>query len=280
MRETLEVRVDEELARKFLEPGLGVPLGKTLRRVVLPTTDARLQQIQEIQREQQAKGKSFFIYWEIRRRYSGKELQAAELLRLMIQSGFEPPGAMCGTQYDESSECPACGAGALQKSELILNTRHVPKGKDIARTIAGEIVVSPRLVRALEQQGIRGAEYRPVMHKGRYGLEPSEWKQLIIQSQPLLLSSKTLAGKGPFDLDEEGEYRCPRGHIAGLGLLSELYVQRSSVEESDWFRTDKGFGVRRGELRPEPKVLISQKLRQVLVDLKAKGFGLEVAHLT
>lgn len=280
MRETLEVRVDEELARKFLEPGLGIPLGKTLRRVVLPTTDARLQRIKEVQREQQAQGRSFFIYWEIRRKYSAKELQAAELLRLMLQSGFEPPGALCGTEYDASSECPACGAGALQKSELVLNTKHIPKGKDIARTIAGEIVVSPRLVRALEQQGIRGAEYRPVMHKGRHGLEPSDWRQLIIQSQPLRLSRRTLTGKGPFDLDEEGEYRCPRGHMAGLGQLSELYVERGSVEESDWFRTDKWFGIRRGELRPEPKVLISQKLRQVLVDLGAKGFGLEVAHLT
>ena len=44
-------------------------------------------------------------------------------------------------------------------------------------------------------------------------------------------------------------------------------------------RTDKLFGMREGELRPEPRLLISQKLRQELEGMKAKGFALEVAHL-
>lgn len=279
MRETIEFRIDEALARKFLDPGLGVPLGDTLRRVVLPLADAQVQRIGEIQREHRARGEFFFIYSEIHRAYSERELRAAALLELIPRARFEPSGSMCGTTYDESAVCKHCGAGGHQLSELRLDTRRIPKGKDISQTIAGEVIISSRLASALSAHGIQGADYRPVMHRGRKGPEPSEWRQLIVTSKALEVSPQTRAGINLFDLDAPGTYRCPEGHLAGLNQLSELYLSRQSVEPGDWFRTDKLFGVRRGELRPEPRVLISQKLRQVLVDLKAKGFALEVAHL-
>ncbi|MDC0711335.1 hypothetical protein POL68_22890 [Stigmatella sp. ncwal1] len=279
MRETIEFRIDEELARKFLEPGVGSPISDTLRRVVLPLNDQRVRRIGEIQREHRARGAFFFLYSEIHRAYSEEELQAAELLELIPRARFEPSGSMCGTEYDESGACEHCGSGGHQVSELLLNTRRIPKGKDVAQTIAGEIVISSRVVDTLVERGIRGAEYRPVMHSGRKGPESSEWRQLSITSKPVALSAQTRAGVNLFDMDEEGKHRCPKGHLAGLNQISELYVERRSVETSDWFCTDKLFGVRRGELRPERRVLISQNLRQVLVDLKAKGFGLEVAHL-
>jgi hypothetical protein len=279
MRETIEFRIDEERARRFLEPGLGVPLNDTLRQVVLPLADAQVQRIGEIQREHRARGEFFFIYSEIHRAYSKRELQAAEVLELIPRARFEPSGSLCGTVYDDSVACGHCGAGGLQVSELLLDTRRIPKGKDIAQTIAGELIISSRLVNALGGHGIQGADYRPVMHRGRQGPEPSEWYQLIVTSKAVGVSPKTRVGINLFDLDETGTYRCPQGHMAGLNQLSELYVFGKSVGPGDWFITNKLFGVRRGELRPEARVLISQKLRQVLVDLKAKGFALEVAHL-
>lgn len=279
MRETIEFRIAEERARKFLEPDLGVRLGDSIRKVVLPLHDERVQRIKQIEQEHQRKGRAFFTYWQIHRHYSKEELQSAELLRLVVRAHFEPTGSMCGTQYDESGECKYCGAGTRQRSELILDTRRIPKGKDIARSIAGEIVVSSRLMEACRERGIQGAEFRPVLHRDRMRLEPSEWNQLVITSKPVRLSGKTVTGNDLFDLDEADEYRCPRGHTAGLRHISELYVQRRSWDGKDWCRTDKLFGLRRGELRPEPRILISQKLRQVLVGMKAKGFAFEVAHL-
>jgi len=279
MRETVEFRIDEGLAQKFLEPGLGTPLSDTLRRVVLPAQDKRVQRIGEIQRAHRKKGEFFFIYSTVHRYYSAEELGSAELLDLVIRAYFEPTGSMCGTEYDESTTCPDCGVGTRQVSDLILNTRRIPKGKDIAKTIAGEIVLSPRLVQACRESGLRGAVFRPVRHLGRKGLELSEWSQLVITSKPLKLSASTVTGINLFDLDEANRHRCPKGHMAGLNQLSELYVERKSWDGSDWVGTDKFFGERRGELRPEPRLLISQKLRQVLVGMKAKGFECEVAHL-
>lgn len=279
MRETFEFRIAEERARKFLEPGLGVLLNDSLRKVVLPGDDPRVQEIGNIERAQRRKGDLFFTYWHIHRKYTEEELQSAELLDLVIRSYFEPTGSMCGTGYDESAACPHCGAGAPMTTPLILNTRRAPKNKDIAQTIAGEVVVSPRFVAAFQEHGLRGAEFRPVLHQGRKGPQPSEdLYQLVVTTRPLKLAAKTVAGNNPFDLDERNEHRCPKGHLAGLNQISELYVQRASHDGSDICITDKLFGVRRGELRPEPRYLISPKLRDVLAEMKAKGYELEVAH--
>jgi hypothetical protein len=279
MRETIEFRIDEGLARRFLDPNLGTPLSDTLRRVVLPTTDERVQQIGELQRAHRKKGGFFFIYWDVRRKYSEKELQAAELLHMNVRAVFEPTGEECGTTYDESTACKRCGAGADQTSGLILDTRRIPKGKDIARTIGGEIVVSRRFADAFRKKGLQGAAFQPVLHRGRGSLEPSEWSQLVVTSNPVKLSTRTVTGNTPFDLDEQNEHRCPKGHTAGLTWLSELFVLRSNHDGGDLIHTEKMFGLRRGYLRPRPQLLISQKLRRVLVDMKAKGFELEAAHL-
>ena len=279
MRETIEFRIWEERAKKHLEPDLGVILGGDLRKVVLPIDDKWVKKIAKLDQEYRRRGEVFFTYWQVHRYYSPEELQSAQLLELVISAYFEPTGSMCGTGYNTVVGCPYCGAGSHQVSDLILDTRCIPKGKDIAQTIAGEIVVSPRLVQACRKHGIQGADFRPVLHYGRKGPQPSEWSQLVITSKPVKLDPRTKGGNNPFDLDEENESRCPEGHTAGLNLVSELFLKRRSWDGSDWCQTDMLFGVSRGELRPEPRQLISQKLRQLLVSMKAKGFVLEPVHL-
>lgn len=278
MRETFEFRIAEERARKFLEPGLGVLLGDDVRKVMLPGDDRRVQEIGDIERAQQKKGSLFFTYWHIHRRYTEEELQSAEVLDLIIRTYFEPPGTDFGTEYDESAACKHCGAGAPLKSELILNTKRVSASKDIAQTIAGEVVVSSRFVAAFQEHGLRGAEFRPVLHAGRKSPRPSEWYRPVFTSKPLKLDARTVAGNHPFDLDERNEHRCPKGHLAGLNQVSELYLKRASHDGSDLCVTDKYFGCRRGDLRPERRLLISPKLRDVLEKMDAKGYKLEVAH--
>ncbi|NTX64492.1 hypothetical protein HUA74_27925 [Myxococcus sp. CA051A] len=278
MRETIEFRIAEERAQRFLDPGLGTLVNETLRKVVLPTDDRRVREIGAIERKLREQGGLFFTYWNIERRYSATELKSAELLNLVIRTSFEPTGSMCGTGYDESVACEHCGAGARQTTALILDTRRIAKSKDMAQTLAGEVVVSSRFVEAFQTAGLRGAEFRPVMHGGGKALQSSDWYQPVVTSKPLRLAAKTLAGNNPFDLDERDEHRCPKGHIAGLNQLSELYVERASHDDSDVFITDKLFGDRRGELRPEPRWLISPRLRDVLSAMNAKGHALEVAH--
>ncbi|GHG86500.1 hypothetical protein [Comamonas sp. JC664] len=278
MRETIEFRIAERDARLHLEPGLGVSLGGSIRKVVLPMGDARVQRIAQLNHAYGKRGDAFFMSWNLRRSYTERELRSAELLNWVVRAHFEPTGSMCGTVYDASSECPHCGAGARQVSELLLDTRRIPKGKDIAQTLSGEMVVSSRFASAFLEQGLRGAEFHPVLHHGRGALQASDWRQLVVTSKPLVLSPRTVAGNNPFDLDEAGAFRCPLGHVAGLNQISELYVEKADRDDADLWVTDTLFGDRRGELRPEPRLLISPRLRDVLWAMDAKGYALEAAH--
>jgi hypothetical protein len=276
MRETIEFRISEERAQMFLDPGLGESLGGSVRKVVLPADDPRVKFIRDLDREFSKKGRAFFTYCHISRYYTRRELEAAEVLQLLIRPRFEPEGEECGTRYDDAAACPLCGAGAPQLTDLYLDVRRIPKKKDLAVTIAGEVVISARLVKVLREHGITGAEYRPVRHKS--GAVRDEWRQLVVISTPVDIVPPTQIGAGPFDLDEPGFYRCPREHVAGLNRISELWLKRAGHDGSDWARTRQLIGTRRGVLRPQEQLLISPRLYRLLMDLKARRFDVEVAH--
>jgi hypothetical protein len=285
MRETIEFRIDEKDARRFLKPEDGIvlgPFGGDVRKLVLETNDIRYAKVGRLQREFRKQGAFFFTYWEIRRKYTKAELEAAELLQLCMNSAFEPDGSQCGTEYDDSAGCPHCGVGARQLNELRLDPGTPPRSKALTRTIAySEIIVSARLVEAMREHGITGARFLPVLRKGGRGVIDA-WYQLEVTSRPVGVAPVTRFGVSPFDLDEQGEYRCPLGHIAGLRILSELSVKREDWDGADLCATKQYISYRSrngGVFRPHPLLLISQKLRRVLGELKARGFDLEVAHL-
>jgi hypothetical protein len=281
MRETVEFRISEEKARRFLAPEDGKPLGRSMRKLVLDTNDIRYARVERVERELKQQGSYFFTYWDIRRTYTKKELEAAELFSLNIRNAFEPEGEVCGTQYDESVACPHCGFGARQLNELRLEPGSLPRGKDITRTIAySEILFSARLVTALREHGMTGARFLPVLRKSGRGTIDS-WFQLEVTSRPVGVAPATRFGLNPFDPDEQGEYRCPRGHMAGMNILSELSVRREDWDGSDLCATKQYVGYRSrngGAFRPHPLLLVSQRLRRLLGELKARGFELEVAH--
>ena len=102
-----------------------------------------------------------------------------------------------------------------------------------------------------------------------------------MESRPLGVAPQTRFGVAPFDEDEKGEYRCPKGHVLGLNLLSEVWVKREDWDGADVCATKQWVGYRSrngGAFRPHPLLLVSQRLRRLLGELKAKGFELEVAH--
>jgi hypothetical protein len=284
MREIIEFRVSEEDARRDLNPEDGEVIGQFggVRKLLLDSNDIRVARVGKLHREHWARGALFVTSWEIRRKYTKKELEAAELFQLRIRSAFEPAGALCGTQYDDTVGCPHCGVGARQLNELRLDPGSLPRGKDLAKTIAySEIIVSARVVEAFRAHGLTGARFLPVLRKGGRGTIDS-WYQLEVTSRPIGVAPRTRFGINLFDADEAGAYRCPLGHVLGLNLLSELSVVREDWDGADLCATKQWTGMRSrngGVFRPHPLLLISPRLRNLLGELKAKGFELEVAHL-
>jgi hypothetical protein len=285
MRESADLRIAERHARSFLNPEDGIvlgPFGGDVRKLVLETNDSRYAKVGMLQREFRKRGSLFFMGWSLRRKYTKKELDAAGLFQLCIPATVEPDGSQCGTEYDDSTGCPHCCVGARQLNELRLDPGSLPRRKDIARTIAySEVIFSARLVEAMREHGITGARFLPVLRKGGSGVIDS-WYQLEVASRPVGVAPVTRFGIDPLDLDEQGEHRCPLGHVAGLNILSELSVKREDWDGSDVCATKQWVGYRSrngGVFRPNPLLLVSQKLRRVLGELKARGYELEVAHL-
>jgi hypothetical protein len=276
MREIIEFRISESDASEFLG-NVGRSLGRLgeVRSVRLPVEDERVRLIGELDREFHRRGSAFFSGWHISRHYTPEEIQSAEMFLLYSLSVFEPCGEMCGTEYDESAVCPSCGAGARQSTDLYLEPESIPR-RGLSRTIAGEMVVSHRLMRALQAHGITGAAFLPVREPS--GRVLKNWHQLVITSAPVDIVPPTLVGDHPFGLDEQGKFRCPQGHVLGLNLLSELWIRKEGHDGSDLVRTRQLIGARRGVLHPQPRLLISPRLFRLLRELKVGRLVAEVAH--
>ena len=279
MKELAEFRVDEDFVSKLFADNEGKCLG-SVRKIELTTDDPRFKRIGELQREIIAKTDRLFFYgWNIRRQYSKAELAEASCFDLRSFSVFEPAGEECGTEYDASSGCPHCGAGAKQVGSLILNVKHIPKGRDIAQTIAGEIVVSRRLVELFKRQGITGVAMDPLRMSVASSAESKDWFQLNVQSTDAEIVAPTRVGIDPFDDDIEGECRCPQGDLIGLNLLSEVTIRAVTRGEADFVSSRQFIGVRRGLLRPERVIFVSPRVKALMESEKVKGCKFEVTQL-
>lgn len=274
MRETIEVRLLADEARQFLPPNLGREMGM-VRRVLLELNDPLVERIRQYDLEKRRHDSIAVTFWTIYRQYTPEELKQAELFHLKVGPFFEPTGEDCGTVYDETKACPLCGVGASQVGPLHLDLKQIPK-RDIARTLGGELVVSARLADKLSNTGLRGCELGPVVD--RNGTPTPDWYQLLLPEGPLELAPQTRVGH-TFFAPEPDSARCPNGHVIGFTVLSEVFIQRSSLSAADWFRTRQILGQRFGPYRPEPLLLISQRLHQLLVSHKVRRFRAEVAHL-
>lgn len=277
MRETIEFRVPDSLADRFLPAHAGVRLG-IVRKLELSPEDALFAEIGRIDRELRADGRAFFTAWIPHRRYSRRELASAEMLKVSAKKVFEPAGEECGTVYDDTQACPVCGIGAPQLSPLFLDSRSIPQTVDVARTIAGEIIVSRRIVQLFRRQGLRGAEFAPVCLADKNGTSSEEWAQLTVSGPPVESHTSTRFGNDPFD--RGGGSRCPQGHVAGLSVLSEVWIRTKSYDGTDLVETKERVGVRRGLLRPQPLVLVSPSAWRAIEGARLKGFAVEVAYLS
>lgn len=274
MKETLKLRINYDYAHLLFKADEGKNLGTSVKVVELSKEGPRYRQVPIIAEEVKKKyDRCFFFGWEIKRKYSKKELDTATLLHLKIKAVFEPTGEECGTLYDEPAACEICGANREQASPLILKKGTIPK-KDIARTIGGEVVVSEKFVNAARQRNFKGLQLSPINVEKYY--------QLTANTE-IELSPNTIVGINPFDLSTSsgGEiYKCPKGDTIGLNLLSEPHVLTSqSIGEYDFFASKQKIGVKRGLLRPEPIYFCSPAFRKMIEEEKLSGFEFEITNI-
>lgn len=288
MEEIFEFRINNDYYHLLPKPNNGKDNGM-IHVVRLTNNDKNFEQIKLLSKEIKGKyNKAFYFGWDIKRKYSKKELDTATLLHLKIKAVFEPTGEECGTLYDETAACKICGVNRKQVSSLILKKGKIPK-KDIARTIGGEVVVSEKFANAARQRNLKGLQLSPINVEKYY--------QLTADTE-VELSHRTVAGVDPFDFSESSEgseltisggyhfkfekeiYKCPKGHTIGLNLLSEPYVLNSqSIGRYDFFASKQKIGVKRGLLRPEPIYFCSPAFRRMVEEEKLSGFEFEIANI-
>jgi hypothetical protein len=281
MTEKYEFRVLEKYADLLFAPNEGKRLGVSglFRKVLLSENNPKFRRVGELYRSiLKEHNEMFFLGWDIYRDYTTDELAKAELLLVHHISKFEPAGEERGTEYDDASACHICRAGAKQISSLFLNWNRIPRGKDIARTIAGEVVVSKRFVELCTRYSVTGAEFRPIRTNPASSAQCKEWFQLVVEPPSTEVIDPTKFGLKPFEDDVKGEYICPMGDLIGLARLSEIWVSRRSYTGLDIVQSKQFAGVRRGLLRPERFLFLSQKVRKIIEGEKLKGFKIEVAH--
>lgn len=274
MKETLELRINYDYAHLLFRADEGKNMGTSVKVVELSKEDSRYRQVPIIAEEVRKKyNRKFFFGWQIGRKYSRRELDTAILLHLKIKTIFEPTGEECGTLYDETAACTVCGANGKQVSPLILEKGRIPK-KDIAKTIGGEVVVSEKFVNAVRHRNLKGLQLGAVNVEKYYQLTAN---------MDIELSPNTIVGINPFDLStsNEGEiYKCPKGDIIGLNLLSEPYVLDSqSIGKYDFYASRQKVGVKRGFLRPEPIYFCSPAFRKMVEEEKLSGFEFEITNI-
>jgi hypothetical protein len=159
LRTEIEYRISEEHARLVFPPNEGQQIDESLRLVRLDALDPRLATLARLYADNKGKG---FYGWAIRRRYTVRETNDAQLHLLNVRAGVLPTGEECGTVYSDSEMCPLCGAGRAQVSPLRLHIANAPRRAEIAQSWGGEIIVSARVVRLLVDSHMEGFGLGPV----------------------------------------------------------------------------------------------------------------------
>jgi len=276
MRELIELRVFEKYASRIFLEHEGDLLGGLVRRVVLDMTSPRYDAVSALLRTYAAKGVQAISGWDVRRTYTRTEMQAAGFFHARITAGFEPAAEECGTRYNEGAACPACGSGAEQIGDLLLDVRRIPRSKDVARALGGEIVVSRRFADLVLQQDPTAAGIFGGIVDIKNGRVSPDWFQMR-PSGRFDMSPATQTGNDPFDHDPEGRYRCPRGDLVGLALLSEVFIDRITSDAGIWM-SNQFVGIRRGLIRPERVCIMSADCARALMEARVQGLRFEVAH--
>jgi hypothetical protein len=277
MTVTYDVRLFGEVADRYLPVNLG-RRSSIARRVVVRESDPEFKLIARAVEEAEVRdGEKLVAGWRVRRRYTDEEMRASRLVLLRIDAVIEPSGEECGTVYLEASACRHCGAGAVQDGALFLRQRGLRRGRDVQRTLGGEVVVSRRVVDLMTKHGVSPDLFGEVYIAKRAIELSASYSQILTSQERVAASSHTRFGEHPFDDRREGV--CPAGDTAGLNILSELtVVSGADIRAAGLMHTDRFVGNRLGLLRPERMIVMSQDLYRELLSAGVTGCSFERVH--
>lgn len=275
MKESIDFRIDDRDASRYLPADLGVRVGTCVRKIVLTSDDPWVKRLAQLDAELRLQGISLIPSCWYCRKYSKTELDAAQLIQLVPTRWFEPCGEECGTVYDDSVACPECGAGARVVSPLRLRASSIPSKSDVAMSIADELVFSDAFAAALRSCGLPESHLERVDF-GRSQRSQRNWYRPTLDVPTLDVIHPTTAGENPIRGINPPFGRCPRGDTLGLNLLSELNVRHPNSALQPLYRTKQYFGHRMGLLRPSQKWMLSQPAWRAVHQASLKGFKGEV----
>lgn len=279
MKEIIEARFPHNWLTRVLQEDQPLTSDSDTRRIILELGDPRIELIQSALRESSRRMEAVGYSAIVKRKYSAKEILAAQVVVLVPTKVFEPAGEECGTIYSEKDSCNLCGFGRRRASALALDTRRLLKDNGLAQSIAGETIVSTSVARLFLEENLTGCSFGEVYRCGEKTELDMSWKSLDIDGDRVAVSSSTRFGIDPLSPDLSDRFRCPLGHVAGLNRLSELRLSAASWTGADFSLTSTATGRRSGLLAPMQTILVSPRVARLLLGAKFKGFSLEVAHL-
>jgi hypothetical protein len=283
MKEILEIRLPEAWAKQHLPEDFGKGIVANpgfpplTRQIIVESSDPRVKMLQQKVLSYEKWHSALACFPDVKYHYNPDELKRASLFRLRITCFARTYGEQWGTIYDEQSACPKCGLGRRQVSPLILDPAGLPKRTDLAVTVtADEWLVSERLADLMTKENIVGGELVPIQPTRastaslKYQLKV---KQAVWKAVP-----PTRFAQDYFHEDMLGQYICPEHLLAGLNLVSELYVVSDEPSTLDISLTKDRVGQKNGYIVPAPFIIISPRFAGILSEHNIKGYTLEIAH--
>ncbi len=282
MREIVRIRARRrDISKGGLEPlpEWVRPIGSNIVEVAVPLDDSRGRRfVRRLRFLNRALARRVHYSAWAERDYDEKELHGAGLLRIVIESTFEPRGEDCRTRFDSRQECPDCLAGRVVIPPLRLRKSTLPRNADIAQTIAmDESVITRRLGKLLRKARLTGFTLGPIACGGRTRV--LDWHHLVVHGDAGYLVQPSSFGSDPVDVRRGDDRLCKTCRRSRGLLISEAYVSRDKWDKSDVCITRDVAGLGMGCVRPSPELLVSQRAYAVLRKANARGFRIEVAHV-
>ncbi|QAA33767.1 hypothetical protein [Clostridium manihotivorum] len=189
--------------------------------------------------------------------YSKKDLDNADYLQLWPKfESLNPYEGEWNMYFDEYA--PSCGFYTKQHSNLMIRKKEIVN-KDIIRSYEGEILVSTKLKNIMEDENLSGVMFRPVFTKQE--AEPVAYQLVIENKLSNIHPSTQLTDAIKYKQNEFQSYTVDDDSIL-------YYSKNTFLRGKDFNTTLEYFG---DGVYPRPFVIVSQRVRELLLKNKIKG---------